>query len=116
MSDGGWGDVLTYRDLEDELLATVVGLEGVENGRKLGRVEFDYHDPSASQPITPDARGPFFDVSRAWRRQERRIFGRLTIDDGTNDLMDLAMEGTVARKPDGGSFQAGRDGRSEGAS
>jgi hypothetical protein len=34
-------DVLTYRDLQDELLASVIRLEGIENGRKLVAVEFD---------------------------------------------------------------------------
>jgi len=32
----------TYRDLEDELLAIVGGLKGVENGRELLGVELDY--------------------------------------------------------------------------
>jgi hypothetical protein len=107
---------LTYRDLQDELLATVVGLEGIENGRKLGGVEFNYCSLSASYPIVSAARRPIFDVSGAWRRAWRRIFGRLTIDDGTNDLVDLAMDGAVARKPSRGNFQASGDGRSEGAS
>lgn len=33
--------VLAYRDLEDELVATILGLEGIENGRQLIRVELD---------------------------------------------------------------------------
>jgi hypothetical protein len=36
-----FGDV-TYGDFEDELVAIVVGLEGVQNGRQLDSVEFDY--------------------------------------------------------------------------
>ena len=40
--------VMTYRDLKDELLTTVVRLEGIENGRKLHGIEFDCYDPSAS--------------------------------------------------------------------
>tara|TARA_R110002060_G_scaffold44412_2_gene55805 strand:+ start:893 stop:1018 length:126 start_codon:yes stop_codon:yes gene_type:complete len=32
--------LLTYRDLEDELLATIVGLKSVENRRKLVGIEF----------------------------------------------------------------------------
>lgn len=31
----------TYRDLKDELLAVVLRLEGVQNGRQLGAVELD---------------------------------------------------------------------------
>lgn len=31
----------TYRDLEDELLAIVLGLKGVENGRELVGIELD---------------------------------------------------------------------------
>lgn len=34
------GFLCTYRDLKDQLLAVVVGCEGVENGRELVRVEF----------------------------------------------------------------------------
>lgn len=34
------GGTWTYRDLEDELLAVVLGLESVKNGRELGAVEF----------------------------------------------------------------------------
>lgn len=30
----------TYRDLEDELLVVVLELEGVQNGRELGGIEF----------------------------------------------------------------------------
>lgn len=33
--------MLTYRDLKDQLLVTVHGLEGIENGRELVGVEFD---------------------------------------------------------------------------
>ena len=33
--------VVTYRDLKDELLAIVFGLEGIENRRKLVGIEFD---------------------------------------------------------------------------
>jgi peptide chain release factor 1 len=50
------------RNLEDELVATIVGFESVQNRRKLVSIEFDIHD-------------------------------------GTNDLMDLAMQGTITRKP-----------------
>ena len=37
---------MTYGDLEDELLAVVLGLESVENGRKLGAIEFYYQKKS----------------------------------------------------------------------
>lgn len=41
----GWWDVevrvLAYRDLEDKLVATVLGLKGVENGGELLGVELD---------------------------------------------------------------------------
>jgi hypothetical protein len=39
----------TYRDLEDELLTTVIGLEGVENGRKLVGIEFYYIETLVSR-------------------------------------------------------------------
>jgi hypothetical protein len=32
---------VTYRDLEDKLVTTIVRLEGIENRRKLVGVEFD---------------------------------------------------------------------------
>jgi len=35
------GGFLAYRDLKDELLAIVVGLKGVENGRELVGIELD---------------------------------------------------------------------------
>ena len=41
--------------------------------------------------------------------------GTLTIHNGTNDLMNLAMEGRVTRKARRGSSQASRDCWSEGA-
>jgi len=37
---GGW-EGLAYRDLEDELLAIVGGLKGVENGGELLGIELD---------------------------------------------------------------------------
>jgi hypothetical protein len=40
--------VMTYRDLKDELLTTVVRLECIENRRKLHGIEFDCYHPSAS--------------------------------------------------------------------
>lgn len=46
----------------------------------------------------------------------RRIFGELTIDDGTDDLVNLAVDGTVTRKPSSRGLQTSRDGWSEGAS
>ena len=39
----------TYRDLENELLTTVIGLEGIENRRKLVGIEFDYSKVLESQ-------------------------------------------------------------------
>ena len=40
--------IATYRDLKDELLAIVFGLEGIKNGRKLVGIEFNCYNPSAS--------------------------------------------------------------------
>lgn len=37
---GGDESEATYRDLKDELLVVVLELEGVQNGRELGGVEF----------------------------------------------------------------------------
>lgn len=39
---------LTYSDLEDELLVTILGLQSVENRGKLVGVELDYRRPLAS--------------------------------------------------------------------
>jgi hypothetical protein len=41
--------VETYRDLKDEPLAIVVGLEGIENRRKLVGIELDCYGSSASR-------------------------------------------------------------------
>jgi hypothetical protein len=74
-------DVLAemLRDLEDELLAIVGGLDGVENGRKLLGIELD-------------------------------------IDDGTNDLVDLAITNTgSAGKPAEGRGSEVEAGRADGA-
>ena len=38
----------SYRDLENQLLAAIVGRQGVENGRELFRVELDCNWLSAS--------------------------------------------------------------------
>jgi hypothetical protein len=46
------GQGATYRDFEDELLAIVVGLEGVENSRQLSSVEFNY-EASAMKVFVP---------------------------------------------------------------
>lgn len=72
--------------------------------------------PSDLCSIDFAACSPFFDVAGAGRRGPRRIFGRLTIDDGTDDLMNLAVDGTVARKPSRRGLQASRDSWAEGTS
>jgi hypothetical protein len=36
--------IFAYRHFQDELVAAIVGLEGVENGRELLGVEFDVDD------------------------------------------------------------------------
>jgi hypothetical protein len=40
--------IATYRDLKDEPLAIVFGLEGIKNGRKLVGIKFDCYNSSAS--------------------------------------------------------------------
>ena len=39
---------MTYSDLEDESLVTILGLQSVENRGKLFGVELDYIEPLAS--------------------------------------------------------------------
>jgi hypothetical protein len=63
---------LTYRNLEDKLLAVVLSLQGVENLRQLGAIELD-------------------------------------IDDGTDDLVDLAdTSGRGAGESAGRESERGR--------
>lgn len=83
-----------YRDLESELLATVVGGERVQNGGKLLSVELDYIHLSAGVPssFTPA-------WSLTWLRptsDSSRGKGFLrTVNDGTNDLVDLSILGRL---------------------
>jgi hypothetical protein len=71
----------TYSDLKDQLLAVVGGLKSVENGRELLTLELDCARALAG--VSPIA-------LRWWRRRGERSGGH-TVDDGTNDLVDLAI-------------------------
>jgi len=101
--------VFTYSDLEHELLAVVGGLKGVENGRELLTLELDCARTLA---------GGVSSIARRWRRWRGGEGGGRTVDDGTNDLVDLAivLAGLGAgealdgggERPDGGSSRAER--------
>jgi hypothetical protein len=85
---------LAYRDLEDELLAIVDGLKGVENGGELLGIELDCRRLSAAcDRELPD--GARFETAEL-----------LTIDDGTC--------GWIARLAKSGNNFPGRVGRALG--
>ena len=92
----------TYRDLEDELLSTVVCLEGVENRRKLVGVEFYCVETSAPSPHHVSSFVSIFHAIRSLLSRPKKILS-LTIHNGTNNLMDLAMKGRVTREARTGS-------------
>jgi hypothetical protein len=79
---------MTYCDLEHELLTAIVGVEGVEDGGQLFGVELDCGGKVKLL---------------AWRcfsaalSPGERCSGVHTIDDGTNDLMDLAFSHGIGR-------------------
>jgi hypothetical protein len=83
-----------YCDLQNQLLAAIVGGQGIENGRKLLRVELDVHDGTndcqmcqyESQIEVSDRVEKFLGrVSAAWERA-----GSLT-------LMDLPVLRSIGR-------------------
>ena len=65
--------LVTYCDLEYELLVTIRGVERVQDGGEVVGVELDY-EARLARYIFPGL------------QRERH-----TIDDGTDDLMDLAL-------------------------
>lgn len=78
--------MLTYRDLKDELLTTIVGLESVENRRKLVGIEF-YCENIVS--IANASRTELLD-NFSLVRSSMLLSGKnfpFTIYDGTNDLL-----------------------------
>lgn len=78
--------MLTYRDLKDELLTTIVGLEGVENRRKLVGIEF-YCENSVSIANASRTELPVhFSLVRSSMSLSWKNF-QITIYDGTNDLL-----------------------------
>lgn len=83
-----------YRNLKNELLAVVLGVQGVENGRQLLTLELDYIDQSAAAPTCLLIRWSFCELAWACRSSRGKAFPR-TVDDGTDDLMDLAIPGSV---------------------
>lgn len=114
--DGVVAEYRAYGDFEGELLVTVHGGKGVQNSGKLLGSELDYIHPSAVVPSS---------FVRAWSLQWLRVasdssrgkgFLR-TIDDGTNDLVDLSILGRVgACESLAKSWCKGRLDRLEGAS
>lgn len=75
-AEGGklWELSGAYGDLQHQLVALVIGLQGVQNGRELGRVELDCSGGSAQ---IPGARGSSMELG---------VGGILTVHDGTDDL------------------------------
>lgn len=76
----------SYRNLEDELVSAIVRCQGIENGWELFRIKFDWNILSV----------PIFNVLPTMTepgslcRRAEKSFSH-TIDDGTDDLIDLAL-------------------------
>lgn len=66
----------TYSDLEDKLVALVVGLQGVQNEGNLG-VELDYLHRKSQERFIAWPRARF--VDSGWNSR--------TVDDGADDLL-----------------------------
>lgn len=105
------GMQFTYRDLQHQPLTVVVGLQGVQNGRELVRIELDCNLSLAAiqSQLNPLARASRWMVVTMVEKQEfasiasdRKMPSRgltgvcvqmvHTVDDGTNDLVNLADE------------------------
>ena len=100
--------VFTYSDLEHELLAVVGGLKGVENGRELLTLELD-----CARTLVGCV--SLIALRRRWRRGGEG--GGRTVDDGTDDLVDLAIVlaglGAGEALDGGGERPDGRGSRAE---
>lgn len=72
----------TYGDLQDQAVTAIVCLQGIENGRELFRVEFN------CQFMLDGVAEEFDDCSR---REGKSFSKQHTVDNGTNDLMDLSL-------------------------
>jgi len=90
--------LMTYCDLKNESLASVVCLEGVENRRKLLSIEFNCEQLSVSHFHCACSSSTLVIAIRSLMSSVGRIFQSLTIHYGTDDLMDLAMDSSVARE------------------
>lgn len=93
----------TYSDLKDKLLAVVLGLNGVQNGGQLITLELDctgWSDIILDRAIGGDFVDVMMDsgVGKDFREPGRRVStgeGGHTVDDGTNDLVNLAIGGST---------------------
>lgn len=91
--------VMAYRNLKNELLATVFGGQGVQNGWELLSVELDcIKSSSAAVSCVFHVATVALELgsSFVWRAVGLggKRFSR-TIDDGTDDLVDLAILSSV---------------------
>src|SRR6478752_6611984 len=75
----------TYGNLKDELLAIVLSLERVENGRELSAIELDCDIVSNALAVLFQAVGRPVDD------------GLLTVDDGTDDLQTVGLARILVR-------------------
>jgi hypothetical protein len=78
--------VLTYRDLKDELLTTIVGLEGVKNRGKLVSIEFYCKNIVSIANASRTELLDHFSLVRSSMLLSGKNF-QFTIYDGTNDLL-----------------------------
>lgn len=90
---------LAYRDLEDQLLATVLRGQGIENRGELLALELDWVPESAMMELMSVLSRPRVDGGQ-------KSFSH-TVDDGTDDLVDLAALGDIS------AGEASRQRRSE---
>lgn len=86
--------MVSYSDLEDELLLTVLGVKGIENGWESISVELDWKRASVANlegsTIVPNLHW----IVRGQRRRGKEFSP--TVNNGTNDLVDLASDGRIS--------------------
>jgi hypothetical protein len=75
----------TYGNLEDKLLAIVLSLKRVENGRELSTIELDCSIVSNGLAISLQTCG------------KSAVDGLLTVDDGTDDLRTVGLARSLVR-------------------
>jgi hypothetical protein len=76
---------LAYSDLQDELVASILELQRVENGRQVLGVEFHWGECQSVKFLE------LHGVRRIVPREDPGVWRRAhTVNNGTNDLMDLS--------------------------